>query len=166
MYNRISILKHNFTDLLRTPVAVKLSNNFAHHTHHNLSPGDWSLLLHFSWQFCSKRSHRRLISQFSIIVGTFSTQCVFESHFCQHVCRHEKSVLHTEQWTMHTPFLDKWRHGHWLWYESLTLYFCCDFLLFLRWVRWSLSPSSSNWCWWWWLPRGWYFLMFWNRRFS
>ena len=43
---------------------------------------------------------------------------------------------------MHSLFLDERRHGHWLLYEYL--YFCCDFLVFLRGVCWPLPPPSSK----------------------
>ena len=77
----------------------------------------------------------KVIDMFDFLVFN-NCWCIFDSIL------HEKSVLHTERWTLHSTFWDEWRHSHWLWYESL--YFCCDFLFFLGGVRWSLSPSLSK----------------------
>ena len=120
---------------------VKPRNYFAHH---NVTSSARVIY------FCCSTSvddfaTNKVIYMFDFLVFK-NCWCVFDSLclwviFCQRIYMKSR-VLHTERWTLHSSFWDEWRHSYWLWYKSL--YFYCDFLFFLRGVRWSLSPSSTK----------------------
>jgi hypothetical protein len=143
--SNIWIRKHIFYSFIknvrRCYRRVKPGNYFAHH---NLTSSAQVIDLCCSTSVDDIATNE-VIDIFDFLVFNncwyvFDSLCLWQSFLPAYL--HEKSVLHTEQWALHSTFWDEWRHGHWLWYESL--YFCCDFLLFLGGVRWSLSPSSTK----------------------
>jgi len=143
--SNIWIRKHIFYSFIknvsRSYRQVKPSNYF---THHNLTSSARLINLCCSTSV-NDFATNKVIDMFEFLVFNncrcvFDSLCLWQSFLPAYL--HEKSVLVTERWTLHSTFWDEWRHGQWLWYESL--YSCCDFLFFLGAVRSSLSPSSTK----------------------
>jgi hypothetical protein len=143
--SNIWIWKHIFYSFIknisRCYRQVKPGNYFAHH---NLTSSARVINLCCSIS-ADDFATNEVIDMFDFLVFNncwciFDSMCLWQSFLPAYL--HEKSVVHTEQWTLHSTFWDEWRHCHWLWYKSYIS--VVNFLFFLGGVRWSLSPSSTK----------------------
>ena len=126
-----------FTALLRTSASVigRLSPVIISHIITSLPQPGWSIFV-APLQLTSLQQTNEVIDMFDFLVFNncwcvFDSTCLWQKFLPAYL--HEKSVLHTERWTLHSTFWDEWKHGHWLWIRIL---------VFLLWF--SFVPQGSE----------------------